>query len=547
LIETVYFYYYGITALRYTNVRRTVMSSKKVYVQKQRSIPVYKKVDVVVAGGGPGGIGAAISAARNGADTLLVERHSFPGGMATASLQNWWGGSYDIPMGISREITLKLNELGAAKWIERGRFPPPATGVAPLTYHISFDPETFKFVVFDMLEAAGARLLTNTMAVDAIVEGKKVKGIIIENKSGRQAIMADVVIDATGDADIAARAGAPIDRLPESGLLMSMILLFRMGGINYPKIAEYARQHPEDFRQGTGVPPGEFDGENHASISGFGGWASFTNEAKKKGELPADFRSGWGNDGFSICGVSPQNIKNGVGYFDIFHVWKVFPWNADDVMHAELEARKRIRTFVEWVKKVPGFENSFLIDIAHSIGLQDSRRIIGEYMLTRKDEYEGKIFDDDISLITNTWWDVPVGEYNGWIMHPADGSQGDEKYRRQTEGATYLQVVFGVPYRCLIPKGFDGILVAGQTIGMTYMAHEPGTCRNMTTCTNFGQGAGTAAALAVKNKVSVRDVDIKTLQKTLESQGMVLRKELIDNSEITRMIEARGVKIGHRA
>jgi hypothetical protein len=512
-----------------------------------RRIPVYKKVDVVVAGGGPGGIGAAISAARNEADVLLVERHSFPGGMATASLQNWWGGSYDIPMGISREITLKLDELGAAKYIERGRFPPPATGVAPFTYHVSFDPETFKFIVFDMLEQAGAKILTNTMAVDAIVENKKVKGIIIENKSGRQAILADVVIDASGDADIAARAGVPIDKLPKSGYLMAMILLFRMGGINYQKIAEYARQHPDDFTPGTGVPPGEFDGRNLASISGFGGWTSITKEARKRGDLPADFRSGWGREGFSICGVSPANIRNGIGYFDMFHEWKRFPWDAEDVMKAELDARQRIRTFVKWVKTVPGLEDSFLIDIAHSIGLQDSRRIVGEYVLTRKDEYEGKTFEDDITLVTNTWWDLPVGEYDGWIMHPADGSQGDEKYRQQTKDATYFQVVFGVPYRCLIPRGFDGLLVAGQTISMTYMAHEPGTCRNMVTCTNYGQGAGTAAALAVKQKVSLRDVDIKTLQKTLESQGMVLRKEAIDNSEISRMIALRGGKITHRA
>ena len=522
-------------------------SNDNFIIEPERRIPIYKKVDVIVAGSGPGGLGAAISAARNGAETLLVERNSFLGGMATASLQNWYGGPYDIPYGISKEVAQRLDKLGAARYIERGRFPPATTGYPPLTYHISFDPETFKFVASDMVREAGAKTLTNTVAADAIVEDRKVRGIIIENKSGRQAILADVVIDATGDADIAARAGAPIDKLPESGYLMAMIMLFRVGGINYKKIAEYARQHLQDFTPGSGVPPGDFDGTNLASIQGMGGWFSLVKEAREKGDLPRDFRTGWGREGFSIAGVSPANIKNGLGYFDIIHVWKRFPWNAEDIAQAESDGRERIRTFVQFLKKVSGFEDSFLIDIAHSIGLQDSRRIIGDYVLTRKDIYEGRTFEDNAALLSLSWPDVPVTEYDGWIMHPADGSQGDEHYQRQIQGVPYFQAVCGVPFRCLIPKGFDGLLVAGQTISMTYMAHEPGTCRNMVTCMNFGQAAGTAAAIAAKQKIALRQVNIPTLQKTLESQGVVLRKESIDLSEIRRMLELRGIKIGHVA
>lgn len=515
--------------------------------EPERKIPVYRKVDVLVTGSGSGGLGAAIAAARNGANTLLVERNPFLGGMATASMQNWFGGPYDIPYGISKEVAQRLDKLGAARYIERGRFPPAATGYPPLTYHISFDPETFKYVASDMVREAGANIITNTWAADAIVDNKKIKGIIIENKSGRQAILADVVIDASGDADIAARAGAPIDKLPKSGYLMAMIMLFRVGGINYQKIAEYARQHPDDFTPGNGVPPGDFDGNNLASIQGMGGWYSLVKEAKEKGDLPEDFRSGWGREGFSIAGVTPGNIRNGLGYFDIIHIWKRFPWNAEDVCKAESDARERIRVFVQFLKQVPGFENSFLIDIAHSIGLQDSRRVIGDYVLTRRDIYEGRTFEDDVALLSISWPDVPVTEDDGWIMHPSDGSQGDEKYQRQLQGSSNFLAVAGVPYRCLIPKGFDGLLVAGQTISMTYMAHEPGTCRNMVTCMNYGQAAGTAAAIAVKKGISLRQVDIPELQKTLESQGVVLNKEAIDLSEIRRLVEARGSKIGHVA
>jgi ribulose 1,5-bisphosphate synthetase/thiazole synthase len=525
-----------------------VQSQEQFVKQPERQIPVYKKVDVVVAGGGPGGLGAAIAAARNGANTLLVERYSFLGGMATAAMQSWFGGPYDIPNGISKEVLQKLDKVGAARYIERGRFQPAATGLPPLTYHVSFDPESYKYLVLDMVHEAGAKVLTNTWVVDTIVEDNTVKGIIIENKSGRQAILADVVIDGTGDADVAARAGAPIDKLPASGYLMSMIMCFRVAGINYKKIAEYAREHPEDFKSGGGVPPDDFDGTNLASIQGnIWGWFSFVKQAKKTGLLPPDFRCGWGGDEFSVVGISPYSIKHGVGYFDMMHEWKRFPWNAEDVCQAEANTRERIRIFVNFLMTVPGFEDSFLIDIAPSIGLQDSRRIVGEYMLTRKDEYEGKTFNDDVALLSNIWPDLPVNEYDGWMKHPADGSQGDEKYKSKLKGSALFQVVFGFPYRCLIPKGYDGILVAGQTVGMTYMAHEPGTCRNMTTCMNFGQAAGTAASMASKLGISPRKVDIPTLKKTLESQGVILKKEAVDMSEVRKMVEARGDRIGHVA
>jgi hypothetical protein len=512
-----------------------------------RSIPVYKKVDVLVAGSGSAGHAAAVCAARNGADTLLVERHSFLGGMASASYQVWFGGATDILTGFSKEFAERLDAMGACKLLDRYKTQIAATGIAPLTYHISVDPEEWKNLASDMVEEAGAKFLTNTMVVDAIVENGTIKGVIIENKSGRQAILADVVIDATGDADIAARAGAPIDKLPRSGLLMGMVMGFRVGGVNYKRIAEYARQHPEDFNPGSGVPPGEFDGTNMASIQGMGGWFKEINEAKKRGDLPGDWRMGWGRDGFSISGVSPSAIQRGITYFDNIHVFKRFPWDAEDVCAAELDARKRIRAFVKFLKAVPGFEDSYLLDIAHSIGLQDSRRIIGEYVLTRKDEYAGRTFDDDICLMTITWPDVPVTEDEGWVMHPADGSQGDEKYKRQTQNISYFQVIFGVPYRCLLPQKVDHLLVAGQTISMTYMAHEPGPCRGMIPCMHWGQAAGTAAALAVKQGISPKKRDIQNLRKTLESQGVNLRKDAIDLTEVTGMIEGRGAKITHKA
>jgi hypothetical protein len=510
-----------------------------------RDIPVYKKVDVVVAGSGPGGFGAAVAAARNGANTLLVERNGFLGGQATASLQVWFGGQ-DLLTGIGKELAQRLDAAGAARYIERGRFKPAATGVSPMLYHLSFDPETWKYLANDMVREAGGKVLTHTMAVDTILEDNVAKGIIIESKSGRQAVLAEVVIDATGDADLAFRAGATMDKMPASGYHLGMPMLFRVGGVNYKKIAEYAREHPDDMTPHTGVPPGDFDGINYASVCGFGGWTALVRAAKEKNWLPKDWRSAWGREGFSVCGVSPHAIKNGLAYFDIIHIFKRSPYNAEDITEAEYEAREKIREFVKFLKTVPGFEDSFLIDTGASIGVQDSRRIIGEYVLTRKDIRAARTFEDDISLHPITWPDIPVEDENGgWVMHPADGSQGNETWNQRLASAPqYFQCTFGMPYRSLIPKGFDGLLVAGQNISMTFMAHEPGICRGMPPCMAWGQGTGTAAALAVKQGVTTRKVDIPTLHKTLISQNVVLDKKLIDFTEVTAMLTSqRGIKI----
>jgi flavin-dependent dehydrogenase len=196
------------------------MSELREFVREpERRIPVYKRVGVLVCGSGSGGLPAAVCAARNGADVLLIERQSFLGGESTVAYQNWFGGPTDILTGFAKEYAQNLDARGAAKLLDVYKTQTAATGIKPLTYHISIEPEEWKHLAWDLLVEAGAKILTNTSAVDAIVENKQVKGVIIENKTGRQAIMADVVIDATGDVDIATRAGAPIDKLNKNGIL----------------------------------------------------------------------------------------------------------------------------------------------------------------------------------------------------------------------------------------------------------------------------------------------------------------------------------------
>jgi len=353
-------------------------------IEAERKIPVYKKVGVLVCGSGSAGLAAAVSAARNGADVLLVERNSYLGGQSTAAYQNWFGGPTDILTGFAREFAVRLDERGGARLLERYKTQTAETGIQPLTYHLAIEPEEWKYLAADIAEEAGVKVLTTTWVSGPIMEGREIKGVIIENKSGRQAILADVVVDATGDADIAARSGAEMDKLPKSGYLIAMIPGFRMGGIDYKKIAEYAREHPDDFWPNQGVPPGDFDGENTASIQGIAGWFSLVREGKEKGEFPKELT------GISLQ-VNPFHIKNGIGYFVGAHLsssvaeGKRFPWNAEDVAKVEIAGRNRARKFAKFLKKIPGFEDSFLIEVSPTVGPQDSRRIIGDYVLTRKD------------------------------------------------------------------------------------------------------------------------------------------------------------------
>lgn len=508
----------------------------------ERQVPVYKKVDVVVCGSGSAGLAAAVCAARNGAEVLLVERYPFLGGQTVMAFQNWLGGPTDILTGFAQEFAERLDDRGAAKLLKRYRGQTAETGIKPLTYHVSVEPEEWKYLAYDMAEESGVRVLTNTFACGTLMDENKVKGIIIENKSGRQAVLANVVIDATGDADIAARAGCQMDKPHETGYLMNMVPGIRVGGINFQRIVEYAREHPEEFPPGLGVPPGDFNGENMASVQGISGWFSLFKEGKEKGECPEDLQS-------INLQVNPLHIKRGMGYLINAHLSQSFkkgilkPWNAEDVTKAEVESIKRARKFVEFLRKrIPGFENCFLIDVSPTVGVQDTRRIVGEYVMTREDIRRGRTFDDDVCLITLTWWDVPVTEYSGWMIHQAV-EEMDSEWREVFRKYPRFQVVFGIPYRCLIPKGFDGILVAGQTISMTYMGHEPGPCRGMIPCMHIGQAAGVAASIAAKQGIPLRELSPLTLRKTLESQGVNLRKEAVDLSEVRSMFEAQGIKL----
>jgi hypothetical protein len=489
--------------------------------EETKQIPVYKKVEVVVVGGGPAGFGAAVAAAKDGANTLLVERNSFFGGTGTAGFINQFRQMYHL-CGIPQEVVRRLGESGCC-----GR-------ESYLGYHhgMAFDLEELKFVYMDMVEESGAKSLMNTWVVDALVEKQEVKGIIIENKSGRQAILADVVIDASGDADIAVKAGSPFF-LQENDLRLPSTMGFRIGGINYPKIDEYAKQHPEDFTNAVSFSRGNFDGDKNNSMSG---WYSIMKKANESGELPAFVN----RFSFTLEGITPWALERGTGYIYGIQSLHRNSCNTEEMSDAELETKNKARAFLKFLKKVPGFEYSYLIDFAKNIAVMESRLIIGENVLTEEDVFENRVHDDDIALITL------VQSKGGWLnRHPPDGSESTEAHRRESRNLPVYLCRFGIPYGCLLPKKVDRILVPGRNFSSTYNAMFAG--RAMFECMATGEAAGVAASLAVKQKMSPKKLDINALKSKLESQGVVLRKEAIDVKRILKMYTDRGFILNHNS
>jgi len=326
----------------------------KAFREPARDIPVADCAEVVVAGGGPGGVAAAISAAREGADTLLVERAAVLGGMATSGLMTSFNGfrnehppdQLQSAKGIAQEIVLDLALLhGVSGRTSHGDFTRQLhEGEVP--YAVGFDPEILKYLLFKMCREAGVRLMLHTQVCESFVEDNTIRGIIVENKSGRQGIEGKIIVDATGDGDVAARAGVPYRQPAKTGEhMMGMSLMYRVANV-----------HPERFDQGKYV-----------------------------GVVVDNTMTGWGP---------------GVGHRD--------GTDARDLTEAEIEVREKIFDVVDRLHTRPGFEDCYLMQTAETIGVRETRHIEGEYVITEADAVEGRHFDDVVAISSN-----PVPGYYG--------------------------------------------------------------------------------------------------------------------------------------
>lgn len=487
------------------------IGTPETHPEAARETPVFARVEVLVVGAGAGGYPAAIRAARGGANVMVIERNNVVGGTGPMAFVTEFLSCENIS-GILRELQQRLAACDAAP-----------SEFLPEYFNLAYDPERMKLAVLDMLIEADVSILLGTHVVDVVMDGNVVRGVIVENKSGRQAILADVVIDASGDADVAARAGVamhpPADPQP-------MMMLCRMGGVDWQRMQDHARANPDDFSKLWGTPANALDGAQYVHLTG---WKSLVEAGKREGSLPGTF-----GHHISIFGATAANLRNGIGFVYAVQVLNRDPTDAADLSGAEIEGRRRARDFLPFLRRVPGMEEAFLIDMAPQIGVRDSRRIVGDYTLNRDDIFDGAVFDDEIALKVHRGPNV-----KGWVRHKPDGSEGGKGHDL---GELPIEVaLLGIPYRCLLPAGVENLIVAGKTVSFDAEAHQ--RVRLMPECIAMGEAAGTAAAVAVRDGVSPRSVDVGEVRRLLAEGGMNLDRSKVRLAEVRETLARRGLNV----
>ena len=465
----------------------------------ERTIKVLDQVDVVVAGGGPAGIAAAVSAARQGANVILLEGHSFLGGVATSVMMLALVGS-SWSHGFAREIMDRMAEKGGAiKWEPEKR----TNETTP------FDAECFKEIALEMCLESGVKVYLYTQACDPIVIDGKVCGVITESKNGRLAVLGNTVIDCTGDADLAFRAGAPCMKGRESDQVMRPFsLLFRVGGLDIERIVDYVKnnplelqpQHTHDTRHKIG---------NETIITRISGFYDLVEKAKRIGEL---------YDWIHYFRFESLFVERGIALCNTIRIYYVDGTDASDLTKGEIIGRQQMTKLMEFMHKyIPGCENAYIIDVAPHIGVRETRRIIGEHYLTDDDAYSDRHFDDSIMTCDGSLVNRDLLKtLDVHMPDPIEGSDQDllEKYPERVPRERHS---YQIPYRVLQPKDIDNLLVAGKTISVSHMID--GRTRNMIVCMCMGQVAGVAAALSAQSAKSPKALPFNKIKEALLEQG----------------------------
>lgn len=439
--------------------------------------------DVVVAGGGPAGINAAVASGRSGAKTILIERYGFLGGMSTVSLVYPWmtfhtDSGKQVIKGIAQEIVERLMEQGGSP----GHLRDTVGFTNTLTpYH----PEKYKLLAIEMLEEAGVELLVHSFVDQVQVEANQITSISLTTKSGPIQVKAKRFVDATGDADLAYLSGAPcLKGRNHDQKTQPMTMKFRMRGVDLKKVKEVMKANPGNFYKKTPI-----DELNDIPITGVQGFYKEWNESG----VPINrdqvlFFAGPEDDEVLVNCTRVQGLDG----TDVF-----------DLTKAEKEGRKQVLMMAEFLQqKIPGFERASISAVGTQIGIRETRRIDGMYALTIDDVIAGKKFDDTIAL---SGYPIDIHDPTGRGVQ-ANDIEGDGSY--------------GIPYRCLVPKRIENLLVAGRCISTTHEALA--TTRLTPSAMATGQAAGTAAALSIKEHVSPKDLDVKKLQEILKDNGVVI-------------------------
>lgn len=443
---------------------------------------LYGSYDVVVVGAGIAGVVAAVKATRQGAKTLLVEGSGVLGGMITGGRQTKCTGLANG--GVFQELHDRTVAYGGADPEIRSSYWGQYTG--------QFDAEMMQRAIIDCVEESGVEILLHAPVTEVVMDGKRVTGVKVQTKSGAQLILAKVVIDSSGDGDVGALAGAEFEvGRKKDGLTQPISCYVRVVNVDLPAVAKDFEEHKDDMWE-LNYPKNEgATNKDHALVFFATGLTKRLEQAEKEG-----FK--W---------IVPKNhitFKAGLIPGEVSINATRFHGNALDprtITKAEIEIRKQAYNIYDFLKKyVRGFENAIFLEVAPKLGVRETRRIIGEYVLTEHDTRNEARFEDSIGLSN-----CPVD-----VHEP-----GGDKAIMDNVGAGY-----GVPYRCLVPKTIDGLLVAGRCISTDAVAL--GSTRNLPVCAITGEAAAVAAVYAAKNNVQPRAVPVKEIQRVLAEAKVVL-------------------------
>ncbi|WOH65998.1 FAD-dependent oxidoreductase [Bradyrhizobium sp. BWA-3-5] len=444
----------------------------KTVTEPARQIPLYGEYEVAVLGGGPAGIAAAVAAARAGRRTLLIERYGFLGGMGTAAgvtnfcglHANVYGGMHRVVQGIASDLLGRIDRLDGlnAPHLILGKIIAQA-----------YDTAAYKIAADDLVAAHGVDILFHALGAGVVMNGeRRIDALMVETKAGRQAIRAGIFIDCSGDGDLAAWAGAPFEVGDNAGGMMYPSMMFRLNGIDPDRAGDAWRTIPALMEKAEAAGTHRFPRKT-----------AIVRPQRSQIEWRVNFTQLAREDGSAVSGIDPDQMTRG-----------------------EIDGRRQAVEAFEFLRTVPGFEKSYIVDLPPQLGIRETRRVIGGYMLSGEDVLGCASFEDSIGV-------------NGWPMEQHVAGDVVFKFPPIPESRGFNEL----PYRMLVPEGIDNVLMAGRCASMTHDGQS--AARVSGACFAMGEAAGLAASLALSGNTIPRDIAVEKLQQMLKQQGAFIGRD----------------------